>query len=627
MTIKIDKSAQASSTPSTERTSFTPRAPAPAPVRNGAAGSSFDGGLRKPKKVNLSGAGRRVDPSLLAEMIGTSRAVRGQGSLDPSAAATAVSRPMADAAGGQDPLRRLVDQHWLNPGQLEAILSGQVRPGPLSAADQAQVGRLLVEKHLAAPDGGHTLARFGEMGLYPNVARSVGRAFDAGALTDAHLAQLLDPRRGGPLSRRGYDFNGIASLVAASGSRGLQSATATRIWDVAARQPDRHAAMEFQTAAMRATGGSPQATQALLQRAGPEAMAAAVDTVAYASTHSPVNPRTSRYANALGSLLTGLSGLPSAQSTNAVGARVVGHLTEGHLEAPALKEGFFDYLRSARGSQSWRGLGPASGTGFTERELLTKFRDPAIRNHMVTEQYYRVSQATQELLPGHANWATFAVWASRQAGSAIRGEPLMGLSELNGDVARSLSHGNTLVAAEIAPLFGAFAQTLKNNPNATFQDVWRAAGSPNNTPLLREAFQNYYDAYQLRNSGGSADAIAEKMLVANALVGQHEQAALQADIDSSMRVLGVPLAWVMAGTLNLELPGRTLHLNHDLTGQFPPELRELSNPRARQLAQQFGGPRGSGTRNWPDYQQRMEYIFNLFRLNQRDRALFGEWIR
>ncbi|NPC84457.1 hypothetical protein HPC49_40375, partial [Pyxidicoccus fallax] len=509
----------------------------------------------------------------------------------------------------QDGLRGLVERYWDNPLQLERVLIGQVQPGPLSPTEQAQLGRLLVEKHLSA-DRGRTLSRIGdEQRNYPNLARALGRSFQAGALTDGHLGYLLGPQGLGTSSRRGFEYTGIATLVAASGSPALQSTTATRSWELGAKQTERHAAVDFHTAAMRATGGSTEATQVLLQQAGP-ALIAAVDAVADLSRRAPVHPYTNRFSTALGTLLTGLSHLPSSQATNPVGARIVGHLSEQHLTAPALRKGFFDYLRSARTSRSWRGLGPASGNAFTQQELLTRFKDPAIRNHIVTEQYYRMSQALEELLPGQASWATFAVWASRQAGSAIRGEPLAGASGTNANGVRAISHGNTLGASEIAPLFGAFAQTLRSNPDASFQEVWRAAGAPNK-PLLREAFQNYFEAYQLRRSGGGADAIAERVLVANTLVAQHEQTALQADIDSAMRVQGVSM-W----SLELDIPGRVLDLNEDLTGQFPPELRYLRNPRARQLEQQFGG--------WGD--SRMESLFNLFRLNQRDAALHGDWV-
>jgi hypothetical protein len=532
---------------------------------------------------------------------------------------------VADGPVRQEAVRNLVNDSWDDAYMLNRVIAGDAPPGPLSHAEQAQLGKLLVEKHLAE-DGGVRLASIGEGAeQYPQLARALGRAYDAGTLTDAHLTQLLGRQGLGADADRAYEYNGIANLVAASGSPRLQSAVSTRIWDLAAGQRDSHDATEFQAAAMLATGGSSLATRALLQRAGSSALTAAVDNLGDISGRVPMQAYNNRFSIALGTLLTGLSRVPSSAGADAVGARAVSYLTDYHLETPELKKGFFDYLRSARSSPNWRGMGPAGDT-FTEQELLSKFKDPTVRNHIVTEQYYRLSQDMEDLLPGQANWSTFAVWASRQAGAAIRGEPLGGLSSLDPEVAEAISHGNTMLATDVAPLFVAFTRTLKSNPNATFDEVWRAAGSPDK-PVLREAFQNYHEAFRLQRTGGSSDAIAEKMLVANGLVGQHEQTALQPDIERSMSFGPIPLAGVLGWSMDLELPNRTLHLDQDLTGEYPPELRSLSDPRAQQLAQQYGGLQGSGTNNWPDLQQRMEYIFNLFRLYQQDPSLHGEWIR
>src|SRR5919197_4823599 len=59
--------------------------------------------------------------------------------------------------------------------------------------------------------------------------------------------------------------------------------------------------------------------------------------------------------------------------------------------------------------------------------------DPVIRNLQITECYSRLAAAVADGRPG-ANWCTFATWASRQAGSTIRGEDL--LDPLQRDLAR-----------------------------------------------------------------------------------------------------------------------------------------------------------------------------------------------
>ena len=48
-----------------------------------------------------------------------------------------------------------------------------------------------------------------------------------------------------------------------------------------------------------------------------------------------------------------------------------------------------------------------------------------IRNLEITEAYAQLSAAMRERIGPAADWCTFAVWASKQAGSTIRGEDLL----------------------------------------------------------------------------------------------------------------------------------------------------------------------------------------------------------
>ena len=48
--------------------------------------------------------------------------------------------------------------------------------------------------------------------------------------------------------------------------------------------------------------------------------------------------------------------------------------------------------------------------------------DPVIRNLRITQCYHELARAVAERVAPGANWCTFAIWASRQAGQTIRGE-------------------------------------------------------------------------------------------------------------------------------------------------------------------------------------------------------------
>ncbi len=66
-----------------------------------------------------------------------------------------------------------------------------------------------------------------------------------------------------------------------------------------------------------------------------------------------------------------------------------------------------------------------SAPSVTDVERIAAMSNRVIRNLEITECYDRLSQALRDRTGAAANWCTFATWASRQAGSTIRGEDLL----------------------------------------------------------------------------------------------------------------------------------------------------------------------------------------------------------
>lgn len=86
--------------------------------------------------------------------------------------------------------------------------------------------------------------------------------------------------------------------------------------------------------------------------------------------------------------------------------------------------------------------------------------------------------------------------------------------------------------------------------------------------------------------------------------------------------------------LHLDFPGNeTLHLRSDVPsprGQplYPAELRDLSNPDALAILEEFGADTpnalGTGATDWTNLGQRMHYILVLFRSRQLESILLSE---
>ena len=279
-----------------------------------------------------------------------------------------------------------------------------------------------------------------------------------------------------------------------------------------------------------------------------------------------------------------------------------------------------------------------------EVERIVAIPDPVIRNLEITHCYSLLAAAMDE----HANWCTYATWASRQAGRTIRGEDLLErlMAELGRDAellhpVRSLCRW-LLRRRRLRRLHTPFdAIALASDAVArgnlkVFEEIGlvfarRLAGGepPSDPPLLRAAFARY----------GTA-AGREQVVLANLEIGLHEQTRLQPEICEAMEAAVAPrrrqrwLAFPLQRELTrlsreliteslmvLTLPGAVLalgrHLDRELTAPGDPELAALVD-RYEPLPPALDD---CGAKDWSVLDQRMHYISHLFRAYHDDGAL------
>src|SRR5262245_18540994 len=371
-----------------------------------------------------------------------------------------------------------------------------------------------------------------------------------------------------------------------------------------------------------------------------------------------------------------------------------------------------DVADPTRGLMS--GPGVPAPPSVAEVETIGACPSPVLRNLKITHAYHRLTTATASVVGPGANWCTFATWASRQAGQTIRGEdlgrtieeafaasdavhavvarvrdlqraagraidanaalgairdacaPLLSVAR----VAHAVARGNKKVFDEIGAEFARFVTVLGPRPGDDaalehFCARFRAGDPPEGQRLLVAAFRDYHRARGLTDP----KARAERMLLANARIGLHEQTRLQPDIADALNapvpdpvevgrrlfeapfpsrlipVLGSQRALAEVGgrlleplravvrrivteeLMTLALPdGRTLRLGMDLGGDFPPHLTKLDDPEVvafvRSADPTPDSLRGSGAEDWANLPDRMHLILDLFRLQHENAALF-----
>lgn len=352
---------------------------------------------------------------------------------------------------------------------------------------------------------------------------------------------------------------------------------------------------------------------------------------------------------------------------------------------------------------------------------IAALADGGQRNLRITQSYHDLTVALAHVLGAeNVTWCAYATWASKTAGVFIRQENVDALirryladadyiqdelrwlrrvvrwigretvlSDLlliqilhtvTDGISAHVAAGNVKVFAELAPLYRRFLDRLAPGQahDAQALEEFLAILKPGATAeggqdMLITAFSRYYQAMFEPNPKARAGLI----LLANVLVGYHEQTRLQDAIVGSMdapvdeeveRVMLARVGAVLAATtpafvasllgrlwrnrlrnlaarmaddwrrittralMTLELPGETLYLGRDVpptaAGMFPPALATIGNAElATLLAQVDRTPdsvASSAARDWGSLADRMNFIADFFRSRQQEMTLYAQ---
>jgi hypothetical protein len=305
----------------------------------------------------------------------------------------------------------------------------------------------------------------------------------------------------------------------------------------------------------------------------------------------------------------------------------------------------------------------AEWRGWLDRILAVEH--PETANRAITNGHYQLSLALDSVLgPGSgANFHTWAVWGSREAGRTIEQRDIPGLRSrvavvgaaiggalgsaffgLGGTVVaalivggfaavvahrelvqarRAISHGNRIVLDEIGGVTARFVAggACGGGPGQlkTFLGTLRPdATAVGGQDLLRGAFAAYHHARD------EPDRSRRHQLVfaGNCLAVWHEHVRLQHDIAAALP------SWlrrpITRRLLHFSVGPEPLHVGHDLTPvedhTWPSTLTDLDLPLAVAVVSTMRDPRrpadtfrGSAAADWTVLHQRMNYVVDLFR--------------
>jgi hypothetical protein len=331
---------------------------------------------------------------------------------------------------------------------------------------------------------------------------------------------------------------------------------------------------------------------------------------------------------------------------------------EGRLPAPVAP----GYRSLVRGSVS----SAATSEADWRRGLddIVAIDDPETANRAITNAHDRLSVALDAVLgPGSgANFHTWAVWGSREAGRTIERRDIPGLrwrvallgaaigailgflllGVVGGLVAsftfagfatlvaqrelaqarRAISHGNRIVLDEIGGVTARFVASCAGGGAGRFEaflDTLRpGATSSGGQDLLRGAFAAYHRARD------EPDPSRRHQLVfaGNCLAVWHEHVRLQHDIAAALPHL--LRRAITRRLLHFSVGPEPLHVGRDLTpverDAWPSTLANLEVPVAvavvatmRDRSRLPGQLEGSAAADWTVLHERLNYIVDLFR--------------
>jgi hypothetical protein len=304
--------------------------------------------------------------------------------------------------------------------------------------------------------------------------------------------------------------------------------------------------------------------------------------------------------------------------------------------------------------------------------------DPEVGNLQVTCAHYELSRLLDRRLgpDAGANFHTWAVWGSREAGTTIgrrdvdRLTPRMvalgaGAGALLGMASRRarralvglgvgaaigglgtrvalqnarghIAHGNRIVVDEIGGATARFATTFADDVEPDGDRLaeflaWLRPGpaTEGGQDDLRRAFTAYHRAAFEPDRGRRHQLV----FAANCLVVAHEHVRLQADIATAMPPF--MRRWITRTLLDFRVGREVLHVAHDLTpsdgAPYPTTLARLIEPEAiaavaslRDQRRRSGTLAGSGANDWSCFTQRMNYVVELFRSRHLAADVFAE---
>jgi hypothetical protein len=305
---------------------------------------------------------------------------------------------------------------------------------------------------------------------------------------------------------------------------------------------------------------------------------------------------------------------------------------------------------------------------------VVAIEDPESANRAITRAHFALSEMLAEVLgpDSGANFHTWAVWGSREAGTTISRRDVPGLRAAIGGVSaligfmggmvlgdvvaavtigvtlglaaglltqieldrarRHISHGNRIVLEEIGGATLRFVSAFGDDAETEAMTAFLDGLEPGPTEdggqeLLRSAF----GAYHAASHEEDRERRHQLVFAANCFAVWHEHIRLQRDI---ARAMPWPFRRIITrALLDFVVGPEHLHVGHDLApvdgAVWPPTLRVVREPLARTAVaalrahdRQPDSLAGSAASSWAALSQRMNYVVDLFRSHHLADSVF-----